>query len=259
MTNDTDRPEPREAVARLYEERYPSARVLFCGGSVVRGEGLSLSDLDVVVLFDRIDNAWRESFHFAGWPVEVFAHDPETLTYFVKQDVQSGRPSLAQMISEALIVPGGDAWSEAIQRWARIIVASPPPSPSAVSLHDDRYWITDLVDDFRDDRSESELRAIAYRLYPMVVNFILKTRGSWLGAGKTLPRLLARTAPDLGQDLEEGFALFFRTGERGDVITVIERAMKPFGGMCFDGFRSDAPSAARSTEIPWMGESQATE
>ena len=72
---------------------------------MVRGEGFSSSDLDVVVLFDHVANAWRESFHFRGWPVEVFAHDPGTLAYFVAPRLCWGAPSLAQMISEALVIP----------------------------------------------------------------------------------------------------------------------------------------------------------
>src|ERR1700760_3718231 len=83
MTDHMPRPEPAVAAQRLWSERYPSASVGFCGGSVVRGEGFPLSDLDVVVLFEHVANAWRESFYFEGWPVEVFAHDAETLAYFV--------------------------------------------------------------------------------------------------------------------------------------------------------------------------------
>ena len=100
MTDSDPRPEPYVAAQLLWSKRYPSASTVFCGGSVVRGEGFRSSDLDVVVLFDQVANAWRESFHFEGWPVDVFGHDAETLTYFVAQDCAGGRPSLAQMISE---------------------------------------------------------------------------------------------------------------------------------------------------------------
>lgn len=51
----------------------------------MRGEGLPSSDLDVVVLFDSVARAWRESFHFEGWPIEIFAHDSETLVYFMRE------------------------------------------------------------------------------------------------------------------------------------------------------------------------------
>ena len=257
MTEGIERLEPREAAARLWAERYPSARVLFCGGSVVRGEGLPSSDLDVVVLFDHVPNAWRESFRFAGWPVEVFGHDPETLGYFVAEDCKHGRPSLAQMVAEAFVVPAVSPVSEAVQSWARSVVASVPETPSPASLDKDRYFITDLLDDFRDDRTAGELRAVACKLHPLVYNFVLKTRGQWLGSGKTLPRLVERTAPELSEPLERAFEVFFRTGDRTSVLRVVREILEPFGGELFDGYRSDAPSSCRlgTSEIASLGAS----
>lgn len=220
----------------------------------MRGEGFASSDLDVVVVFEHVANAWRESFHFAGWPVEVFGHDPGTLAYFVKQDCKSGRPSLAQMLSEALVIPAETPSSRAIQSWARDVLAARPAVPAPASLAEDRYVLTDLLDDFRDERASTELRAVACKLYPLVQNFILKTRGKWLGSGKTLPRLVERADPDVSQLVEAAFETFFRTGDRTGVLRAVERILEPFGGELFDGFRSEAPASARlsASEIPWL-------
>ena len=253
MTSIDRRPEPHAATRLLWSERYPTASILFCGGSVVRGEGFSSSDLDVVVIFDQVANAWRESFHFRGWPVEVFAHDPGTLAYFVAQDCAGGRPSLAQMISEALVIPDETPTSRAIQTWARNVVATQPQVPASASSEEDRYWVTDLLDDFRDDRSPTELRAVACKLYPLICNFVLKTRAQWQGSGKTLPRQVERAAPDVSRVLEPAFETFFKTGDRTAVVRAISQILEPFGGELFDGFRSDAPSSSRipMSELPW--------
>jgi Nucleotidyltransferase domain len=252
MTGSDPRPQPYVAAQLLWSKRYPSASVVFCGGSVVRGEGFPSSDLDVVVLFDQVANAWRESFQFEGWPVEVFGHDAQTLAYFVAHDCAGGRPSLAQMISEALVIPAETPASRAIQAWAQDVVATRPAVPTAASLAEDRYGLTDLLDDFRDDRSTAELRSIACKLYPLVCNFVLKTRGHWLGSGKTLPRLLERAAPDLSPLVESAFETFFKTGDRTGVLTVLQRVLEPFGGELFDGFRLDASASFRLTapEVP---------
>lgn len=253
MTSNDQRPEPYAAARLLWSERYPSASTLFCGGSVVRGEGFPSSDLDVVVVFDHVANAWRESFHFQGWPVEIFAHDPETLAYFAAQDCAIGRPSLAQMISEALVVPAETSASRAIQAWAREVIAKSPEPPASESLTEDRYWLTDLLHDFRDDRAPAELRAVACKLYPLVCNFVLKSRGHWLGSGKTLPRLVERAAPDISDLVEAAFETFFKTGDRTGVLRAIQQILEPFGGELFDGFRLDAPASFRisTSELPW--------
>lgn len=49
MSDNEQRPKPEEVARRLWSERYPSASMLFCAGSVVRGEGFPSSDIDVVV------------------------------------------------------------------------------------------------------------------------------------------------------------------------------------------------------------------
>lgn len=256
MSEKDGRPEPFATAQRLRSERYPSSSILFCGGSVVRGEGFPLSDLDVVVVFDHVANAWRESLHFQGWPVEVFAHDAGTLAYFVAKDCADGRPSLAQMISEALVIPAETPASRAIQAWARAVLETRPDVPAAASLAEDRYWITDLLYDFRDNRGPAELRAVACSLYPLVCNFVLKTRGHWLGSGKTLPRLVERAAPDASLFIEAAFETFFNTGDRTSVLYAVQRVLEPFGGELFDGFRSDAPASFRldPREIPWTRE-----
>ena len=51
--------------------RYAKAPVVFLAGSLVRGEGTSTSDLDLVIVFDRLPNAFRESFWHEKWPVEA--------------------------------------------------------------------------------------------------------------------------------------------------------------------------------------------
>jgi len=254
MTRSAQRPEPYVAAHRLWSVRYPSASIVFCGGSVVRGEGFPSSDLDLVLVFDRLPNAWRESLHFEGWPIDVFAHDPETLAYFVARDCADGRPSLAHLISEALVIPADTATSRAIQTWAREVVAAEPQVPPPASLTDDRYWITDLLHDFRDDRAPTELRAVACKLYPLLCNFVLRTRGRWLGSGKTLPRLVERAAPELSHSIESAFELFFQTGDRTPVLDVTRQILEPFGGEIFDGFRSDAPASFRSaaSQVPWI-------
>src|SRR4051794_11502050 len=85
---------------------YPDAAVVFLAGSLVRGEGTAYSDLDLVVVYEELPNAYRESFVTRGLPVEAFVHDPETLNHFLtRSDRPAGMASLAQMILEGVEVP----------------------------------------------------------------------------------------------------------------------------------------------------------
>lgn len=76
------RRDPVAVAKALLAERYPSAAICFLAGSVVRGYQTATSDLDIVVVFRKLPNAYRESLVWSEWPVEVFVHDTETLRYF---------------------------------------------------------------------------------------------------------------------------------------------------------------------------------
>lgn len=154
------------------------------------------------------------------------------------------------------MVPSETPASRSIQTWAQSVVSNTPGVPGSASLIEDRYWVTDLLDDFRDERTAAELRAVACKLYPLVCNFVLKSRGSWLGSGKTLPGLVERAAPDISKQIESAFECFFKTGERRGVLHLVEQILEPFGGKLFEGFRLDAPPSARvpASEVPWTRE-----
>jgi predicted nucleotidyltransferase len=43
----------------LKSAKFPDAQVIFLAGSYVRGEGTPASDLDLVVLYNNLPNAYR--------------------------------------------------------------------------------------------------------------------------------------------------------------------------------------------------------
>jgi hypothetical protein len=94
----------------IRKERYPNAAAVFVAGSYLRGEATIYSDLDLVVIFDQLPSAYRESFRFGTFPIEAFVHDPETLRYFILEvDRASGIPALPQMIVEGIEIPASNS------------------------------------------------------------------------------------------------------------------------------------------------------
>src|SRR5437870_5385934 len=87
----------------IHDQRYSDAGAIFAAGSFIRGEQTGFSDLDLVVVYESLPNAYRESFRFESLPVEAFVHDPETLNYFFLEiDRPSGIPALPQMVQEGV-------------------------------------------------------------------------------------------------------------------------------------------------------------
>ncbi len=228
--------------------RYSGAEAVFAAGSIVRGEGTAYSDLDLVVVFPRLEAAYRESFRFDGLPVEAFVHDPETLEYFfVAVDRQSGIPTLPQMVFEGVEIPEPTELSERLKRRAADLMAAGPPILDDEAEQRLRYLVSDLLDDLRAPRSRDELIATGARLYEQLADYHLRRRGLWSAKGKAIPRVLERVDGALAARYGDAFAALFSTSDSAAVIRLTEELLHAAGGTLFEGFRLEAPSNWRKT------------
>ncbi|MBV7481774.1 nucleotidyltransferase domain-containing protein [Bordetella sp. BOR01] len=231
-------------IRTVIASRYQDAAYAFVAGSIMRGEGTYLSDIDVVIVYDRIDAAWREAFMADGVPVETFVHDPHTLAWFVKDDVARGRPSLLNMIAEGVVI-GDTRRARTLQQDIARQLAQGPPAMALAQLDSLRYEITDAIDDLRGERSASEIMAIGAMLHPRLVELSLRGRGRWTGTGKWVPRLLAAVDGDLAARYDQAFGALFTSGACHAVIALAEGELASYGGPLFDGDRRVAPASSR--------------
>lgn len=223
-------------------DRYNEAVATFAAGSIVRGEATPFSDLDLVVVYAELPAAYRESFRFAGYPVEAFVHDPSTLHYFfLEVDRQSGVPALPQMVVEGIEIPGPNEISRELKRRAAAVIDAGPPPLDGESERRMRYGVSDLLDDLRAPRSREELVGTGARMYEQLADYHLRRRGLWSAKGKAIPRVLRQADPVLCASYQDAFTSLF-SGDPGPVIRLAESLLNEAGGPLFDGYRSDAPS-----------------
>lgn len=246
MTAKTTRIEVALATAEtVLAARYPDAQFAFVAGSIIRGQGTAHSDIDLVVVYGRIDRARRESFRSGGFPVEAFVHDPGTLRWFMDQDVARGRPSILTMVAEGRVVGPVTTGAEALRSEAGSLLAKGPPTLVAESRDALRYEITDLVDDLRDRRSPQEMLAIGAALHQRLADLMLLGRGRWTGSGKWIPRLLAALDESLSRDFDEAFRRLFADSRPDLLIAFAEAELGHHGGPLFEGDRREAPVDGR--------------
>jgi predicted nucleotidyltransferase len=236
---------------RIFDGRYPAANVILLAGSLLRGEGTSYSDLDLIVIFDQLPHAWRESFDFQGYPVEAFVHDPETLNYFLFESVRSSNtPAIARMVLEGVEVPGPSEISRSLKRIAADLLASGPPELNDEDERKLRYTITNLIDDIRQPRSREELVATGAELYETLANYYFRTNGLWPAVNKSIPRAFSKADPGLYSRFCEGFDQLFSDGRSEKVITLAEEILNRRGGFLFDGYKQNAsPSCRKPLEV----------
>lgn len=232
---------PEETAQKIVADKFSDAEVVFLAGSVMRGEGTEFSDLDMVVVYKKLDYGYRFSFIYDEWPVEALVHDEETLAYFFEDDRSQACPALAQMITESKVFPADNALSAKLKTRAKAIIDAGPPKWTEMDIYRARYTITDLIDDIRAPRNQSEAFGTGAQLYENIANFYFRSQNEWTADGKTLDRLLKKNNPELAKRYEDAFAALYTSCNPSKVIALAEDVLEPHGGFLFDGYHLDAP------------------
>ncbi|WEF31219.1 nucleotidyltransferase domain-containing protein [Pseudoduganella chitinolytica] len=233
--------------------RWPDAAVAIIGGSIARGEATPTSDIDLLLVFEHVEQAWRDTFKVGTQTVELFGHDLATFDYFCRVvDGPAGRMPLAAMVNDGASVLPDSALLQRLRRHARKLYDAGPPALSAEALARQRYAITTLLEDLADSTTPDETLAIAVHLYGALADFALRAAGTWTGHGRHLARRLKATAPALAADLETGMALLAAQPEMAKAAfdRAVRTTLAPHGGLLLEGFRLPAPAAWRSAEVP---------
>jgi hypothetical protein len=244
-------PEAAMAMAgRVLAARYPDADAALLTGSNARGEATAGSDLDLIVLYPRLERARRETFMFEEMPVEVFVHDPETIAWSLKADVDAGKPGMHSLVAESRVLGPRPDVAQRLQARARAgLAAGPPPwKPQEIELY--RYHITGHLDDLRDERDPAEVVSIGAWLYLSLADLVLRSRGRWAGTAKWIPRYLKALDPALERRFTAAFEALFARGDPAPVIALAEAELSPHGGPLFAGYVSHAEISARLAEAP---------
>ena len=237
---------PLDVAASILREKYPGVLLAFVGGSFNRGEATLFSDIDLVVIFEKLDHAFRESFVFEDWPIEAFVHDPETLRYFFFEvDAKSGIPALPAMVLEGPPIPSIHPIADELKALAQEVMSGQPPHWDAKTLEAKRYRITGMVDDMRDARTDLEAAATIGLLHEELGNFYFRSKGLWSASNKQISRRLAAVDAALAARWKETFLDAWR-GQRKTLILLAEEILAPYGGFLFEGYRLDAPAEWRA-------------
>ncbi|MBB3220694.1 nucleotidyltransferase domain-containing protein [Pseudoduganella umbonata] len=246
----------RHLVTHALLPRWPDARVAIIGGSIARGEATPTSDIDLLLIFDRVDQAWRDTLKVGTQTVELFGHDPATFDYFCREiDRPAGRMPLANMAIDGVSVLPDVPPYRAATAWLRthaqqLIDDGPAPLTPAM-LASRRYEITTLLEDLIDGSEPGETLATAVKLYDSLAQFALRAAGAWTGVGKHLARRLRATDPRLAADLLAAMNAIASAPATGKALfdTAVRRTLAPHGGLLLEGFGAPAPAAWRSEGI----------
>lgn len=226
---------PIEAAHKFINEYFPNCQGALLAGSVVRGEATETSDLDIVIFDKNLSSSYRESLIDYGWAIEVFVHNLTSYKQFFKMDYERARPSMPRMVSEGKILKD-DGIIDSIKKEAMEILNNGPEEWSEETINTKRYFITDALDDFIGCSNRAEDIFIANTLAELLSEFVLRTNHQWIGASKWVIRSLKNYDEEFANHFVEAFDNFYKTGNKNEVIQLVDYVLQPFGGQLFDGF-----------------------
>lgn len=226
---------PIEAAQKFTQKYFPSCNGALLAGSVIRGEATDTSDLDIVIFDESVPSSYRETFIEFDWPIEVFVHNASSYKSFFESDRERARPSLPRMVSEGIILKD-DGLIEAIKKEAAELLKEGPEKWSEETIQVKRYFLTGTLDDFVGCSNRAEEIFIANTLAELLSEFVLRTNRHWIGTSKWIVRSLKAFNVEFTDQFVDAFDTYYKTGEKVEVVHLVENAMEPFGGRLLDGF-----------------------
>ena len=226
---------PIEAAHQFINKHFPHCQGALLAGSVIRGEATETSDLDIIIFDKSICSSYRESLIDYGWPIEVFVHNLVSYKQFFEMDYKRARPSLPKMVSEGIVLKD-DGIIDSIKKEALDLLNKGPEEWSVETINSKRYFITDALDDFKGCSNRAEELFIANTLAELISEFVLRTNRQWIGASKWIIRALKNYDEEFTNHFVEAFDIFYKTGNKNQIIQLVDHVLQPFGGQLFDGF-----------------------
>lgn len=238
---------PTQLVHDLFKTRYAGSNCIFFCGSAARDEMTEHSDVDIIVLFNKLPHAHRETFRAKGWLLDAQVHDPETLNYLMVSDARLGSAIVAKMITESILIPIATAESNLLTAIASRIVLSGPPQQDFSGV---RWMVANIISDLKQSKDDHETLAIGVELYKILTTFFFRSRNQWPASKKMTPRLLESIDPAVNERFHLVFSRLFSQGDADPVIKLAEELLQVVGGPISEGFKMNYATHARLSITP---------
>lgn len=236
-----EKKDPLKVANNFVTQFYPNCLGAILAGSIVRGEGTSTSDLDIVIFDKNIQSSFRESLYLDEWPIEVFAHNLTSYKHYFEVDCERAKPSLPKMVAEGLVLKGQGVLSP-IQEEARVLLSNGPRKWSKATITMKRYFLTDVLDDFIGCTNTQEELFVVHSLLDLASEFVLRTNHQWTGTSKWGYRALKQFDESFAQKFVDAFETYFKLREKEKIVEIVDEILKPYGGRLFEGFSLGKPS-----------------
>jgi hypothetical protein len=242
MASLIDPPDP-QLILDTVAARYGQPLFCFFFGSHSFGRGDAGSDVDVIVVLERVGNAYRETFSAHGFLFDAHVYDPETLHATMRSEQKNGFAILAGKIDQARVLPAPCELAAKLQAIARHVLRSGPARPP--DWDRPRRVMSALLSDLERCADADEQRVIAMDLYMKVLDLYLRCHGQFAGQGRYMIRAVKAFDAAFFERAQSALARVFGEGAVSPLTGLGREVLDLIGGPLTAGYRQDYPEKLR--------------
>ena len=231
----SQRPGPLDAATLFVDFHFPECHLALLAGSVVHGTATAASDLDIVVITPREDVPRWATFREFGWPIEVFAHTPDSYPASFAADAKKRWPLLPLLCRDGMVLRDRADMAQRIKDEAQALLDQGPAPLTEEEINERRYTLTWLLEDLEDVSDPVEVLLMAGSVTHCAASFLLAYHRRWLGQGKWLARELRRFDPERAEQVTRAVEVLRRAGDKETLVRFGDAALQLVGGRRFEG------------------------
>lgn len=248
MSDVPRRPGPRQATEAFLDKHFPDALAAILGGSAIRGEATKTSDLDVMVIAERPEAPYCESFLEFGWLVEVIVSSSTTYRDWFELDEERREPTVLNLCSQGVIVRDQDSLARDIQREATELLSAGPAPLGDEDLAAMRFLLTNLLMDLEGARTFEEKTYTVIGVVPVLADLICAAHRQWRGEGKWTPKAIRAFSPILESRFTAAIMTFHQERDAEPLMCLADEQLEAVGGRLFEGFSLGKSESASGTK-----------
>jgi hypothetical protein len=243
MSSNINPPDPQLILDTL-AARYGQPLFCFFFGSHAFGRGDAGSDIDVIVVLNRVGNAYRETFSSNGFLFDAQVHDPETMHFAMRLEQKNGFAILAGEVDQARVLPEPCELASKLKEVARQVIGS-GASPTK-SWDAQRRYLSAASSDLERCADANEQWIIAMDLYIKIMDIFLRCHGQLLaGPARYLVRSVRKLDAVFFDRAQTALTRLFQDGAALPMVELTREVLDLIGGPLTKGYRQDYPEKFR--------------
>jgi hypothetical protein len=223
--------------------RYGRPSFCYFFGSHALGRGDAASDIDVIVVLSKVDQAYRETFSSSGFLFDVSVHDPETLHFMMRSEYNNGFAILAGKVDQSLVLPEPSALASRLKEIARRMLDS-GPAPQT-NWDTPRRYITAALSDLERCGDPDEQRMMAMDVYVKVIDIFMRCNRQFSGQDRYLIRSAKRFDAVFFDRARVALTRVFEDGSVSSLTHLAREVLDRIGGTLEAGYRQNYPEKFR--------------